>query len=136
MLDEMFTLFGERESRLNIRRKFESRKWFFVEDYSSQFNNKVLLADRLGVPEDELIDYIIDGIMDDSLKTHANLRCFQEKSQLLMSFSKIQLKETSGNKRVKQGVGVRCYNCICVGHHASEWQKLCGSCLPGSEGWW
>ena len=55
------------------------------------------------IPEDELIDYVIEGIPDNNLKIHANLQCFQSKSQLLKAFSKISIKgreKTYNNKRM------------------------------------
>ncbi|XP_037825491.1 uncharacterized protein LOC119614633 [Lucilia sericata] len=125
LLDELTELFGDKENKLSIRRKFEYRKWQYNEDFITYFNDKVVLAERLRIPEDELIDYVIEGIPDNSLKIHANLQCFQSKSQLLMAFSKISLKgrEQTYNKGEKRESGVRCYNCNCFGHYASECQK-------------
>ena len=125
LLDELIELFGDKENKLSIRRKFEYRKWQYNEDFITYYNDKVVLAERLRIPEDELIEYVIEGIPDNNLKIHANLQCFQSKSQFLLAFSKISLKgrEQTYNKGVKRESGVRCYNCNCLGHYASECQK-------------
>ncbi|GBP03951.1 Transposon Tf2-6 polyprotein [Eumeta japonica] len=122
LLNEMIAVFGEKESKLKLRRKFELRKWKHGEDFISYFNEKVALASDVQVPEDELIDYIIDGIPDDNLRTQANLQCFITKTQLLVAFSKVTLKRRQFGDE-NQLANVRCYNCNCLGHYANSCQK-------------
>lgn len=47
---------------------------------------KVILGNRVPVADEELVDYIIDGIPDETLRNQARLQNFDSKSALLKAF--------------------------------------------------
>jgi len=98
---------------------------------------------------DELVDYVIDGILDDQLRNQARMQNFETSGKLLEAFKKITLRPERGNPgstrkdnhnevRTSQNVamkkgesdrdrvkiqGRRCFNCQEVGHVSKECQK-------------
>ena len=40
------------------------RKWGYGEAFCEYYSDKVMLSQKIGIDEDELIDEIIDGILD------------------------------------------------------------------------
>lgn len=59
----------------------------------------MILANRVSVAGDELLDYIIEGIMDPRLQSQALLMNFQSGSALLKAFEKIQMSCRTRNHR-------------------------------------
>lgn len=113
-----------KDNKLVMRRNFEARKWQYKEDFIEYYNDKILLANKIGVGDEELIDYIIEGISDENLKIHANLQCFKNKTQILQAFSKIPLKEPARtNTIMKSEIKLRCFNCNSMGHFAADCRK-------------
>lgn len=143
LLAEMTTMFDNRQSRLDLRKKFEGRTWKTSESFSNYFHNKLILANAVPIEEEEITDYIIDGIPDVFLRNQARIQCFSEKENLLRAFEKINLdnsirvsteikKNTSRgpeknensvigtNKQTKMPSSTRCFNCSRFGHISSE----------------
>ncbi|KAH8406440.1 hypothetical protein KR222_006683, partial [Zaprionus bogoriensis] len=68
IMDEMSIVFGKNENKFTMRRKFESRKWQLVEEFSSYFNEKLILSNGLNMDEQEFIHYAVEGILDLQLR--------------------------------------------------------------------
>lgn len=108
--------------------------------------------------EEELVDYLIDGIPDKVLQNQARMQHFEKKDMLLRAFDKIKLRQDKGKqerdnnnymsdelKQEKLGgthkdenkvEGVRCFNCNQSGHRAKECAKPRrdrGSCYEFGE---
>jgi len=62
LLERMKEMFDLRPSKLALRKSFERRIWQNKESFSDYFHDKVILANRVPVDDEELTDYIIDGI--------------------------------------------------------------------------
>lgn len=63
LIDRMKRMFDHRPAKMELRRRFEKRSWCNDESFSDYYYDKVILANRVPVEEDELIDFIIiDGI--------------------------------------------------------------------------
>lgn len=67
LLIEIGTMFDRREDRLTLRKKFETRTWKASESFTDYFHEKIILSNSVTV-EEELVDYLIEGIPDMSLR--------------------------------------------------------------------
>ena len=135
LLKEMSTMFDHRPGKLAQRREFESRKWQSNEPFADYYHDKVILANRVPIAEDEMVDYIIDGIPDERLQDQARIQRFEEKSALLKAFEKISVSPKKNEPRArehskrndpyvrKDKESVTCYNCSEKGHFSSECRK-------------
>ncbi|XP_055908998.1 uncharacterized protein LOC129943517 [Eupeodes corollae] len=128
MLEEMRTLFDNRTSKLEIRRKFESRKWLSSEIFQNYFHDKLILANKMELAEEELLDCIIEGIPDHHLRVQAKMHRFVNRNQLLEAFSGISLPKpfNAGLRPSNEGeqkLQIRCFNCNSLGHLASDCKK-------------
>ena len=150
LLTELAAMFDHRPSKMALRRKFEEREWKNAETFSDYFHEKLILANAVPVDEDELVDYLIDGIPDISIRNQARIQRFKEKKTLLEAFEKVSLKsdkkshgasryETSdSNNKIKpedsktkadesskfrsggSRTSTRCFNCNKFGHLAPD----------------
>ncbi|XP_054001610.1 uncharacterized protein LOC128888608 [Hylaeus anthracinus] len=91
LLVRMESMLHHRESRLEARRKFESRRWAVNENFGEYFHDKLILANRVPVAEEEMVDTVIDGIPDVNLRNQARMCNITTISALLGAFSKIKL---------------------------------------------
>ncbi|XP_043065519.1 uncharacterized protein LOC122320921 [Drosophila ficusphila] len=141
--------FEFKENKLRIRKNFEQRKWQPGEPFGLYFNEKLVLANKLTIDEDELIEYIIDGIPNRQIKNQVIMQKIDDKENLLRTLADVELKmpasrnlEAAPNNAMKEKrddykKGERCYNCNSVGHYAADCNKpkrKPGSCYAcGSE---
>ena len=135
LLKEMMTMFDHRPGKFAQRREFESRKWQSNEPFADYYHDKVILAKRVPIAEDEMIDYIIDGIPDERLQDQARIQRFEEKSALLKAFEKVSVSSKKNEPRAreyskrndsyvyKDKESVTCFNCSAKGHLSSECRK-------------
>lgn len=84
-------MFDLRPSKLSLRRESENRAWKSNESFADYYHDKLILGNRVPVAQDELIDYIIDGILDAQLKHNARLMRFKNTGDLLETCDKIFL---------------------------------------------
>lgn len=94
LLTEMRTMFDHRPTKLTLRRQFEGRQWKPSETFGEYFKEKLTFANRIDVPADELVDYIIEGIPDSLLQNQARIQNFTSKDALLKAFEKISLRRS------------------------------------------
>ncbi|XP_049310646.1 uncharacterized protein LOC125778139 [Bactrocera dorsalis] len=123
LISQMNQVFGSGENKVVLRRKFETRKWKSGERFIEYFNDKVVLANQLQLGEEELVEYIIDGIPDYRLRNQAYMQCYTTKAQLLQAFSKIETGPKPIAPAQSQIQERRCYNCSSRGHLAAECRK-------------
>ncbi|KYN14490.1 hypothetical protein ALC57_13305 [Trachymyrmex cornetzi] len=64
LLQEMAQMFDSRPSKLSLRKEFEARIWKTEESFCDYYHEKVILANRVPIAEDELLDYVVEGISD------------------------------------------------------------------------
>jgi len=115
-----------------------------MELVSEYFHEKVTLANQVPVEEEEVVDYLIEGIPDVHLRNQAEVQRFSTKEELLEAFERVRLEcEKKGrppraNDKPRRDVSdsvtnqdksqplkkMRCYNCNEVGHKSQDCQQL------------
>lgn len=125
LLTEMGTIFKDRASRLMLKQKFEGRKWSSSETFQEYFHEKVILANKVSIHEDELMEYLIEGIPDQTIRSQAKMHCFRDKEHLLEAFRTVTLtrKAPALNTEPSTSKQFRCYNCNALGHMANSCKK-------------
>lgn len=93
LLEELRTMFRQHESRLYLRRRFESRVWKKEETFQEYIHNKTIMGNRVPIERDELLEYIIDGIPNIALRDQARIRGFSSVVGLLKAFERITLRD-------------------------------------------
>ncbi|XP_015189692.1 PREDICTED: uncharacterized protein LOC107073515 [Polistes dominula] len=91
LLYEIRKMFRHLPSCVDRKREFMRRQWKHGERFSEYFHDKVILGNCASVSEEELIEYLIDGIPDTTLQNTARIRGFRDRSELFSAFEKIQL---------------------------------------------
>lgn len=73
LLKAVADMFDHRPGRLELCRKFEARAWQTKESFSDYCYEKTILGNQVPIAEEELVDYVIDGIPDEQhAKSSAN----------------------------------------------------------------
>ncbi|XP_011859315.1 PREDICTED: uncharacterized protein LOC105556813 [Vollenhovia emeryi] len=83
--------------RVTLRKKFEAREWKQSESFADYFHDKVTLAKDVPIEEEDLVDYLVDGIPNDYLQDLARMKEFQKKEEMLRVFEKVSLRSTARN---------------------------------------
>jgi Arginine methyltransferase-interacting protein, contains RING Zn-finger len=158
LLTEMRSLYDHRPTTLYARKQFENRIWCNDEEFSEYYHDKVILANRIYIGEEEVVDYLIEGITDLVLRNQARMQRFKTKECLLDAFKGITLRADSKHSqrrvnemriktkhgsleaRVNEPTGrrndMRCYNCNGFGHvskHCNRPKRERGTCYRCGE---
>lgn len=143
ILRELKSMYDHRPSKVDLRKQFEARLWQSGETFHDYFHEKIVKANQVPIPQDEVLDYVIDGISDVHLRNHARMQNFTSTAELLQAFKKITIrsdfknrskgvneKNEVKNKDPKSPVQEearrkdnRCYNCNQTGHMAKSCDK-------------
>lgn len=100
LLNALRAMFCHRVDKIAIRRRFEERTWKKDESFSEYVHDKVIMANRISLPEDEMLQYVIEGIPDANLRDSARIHGFTTKESLLQAFEAISLR---GPETTKHG---------------------------------
>ncbi|XP_011860259.1 PREDICTED: uncharacterized protein LOC105557594 isoform X1 [Vollenhovia emeryi] len=141
LLGKLREMFYHRPSKILTRRQFEQRTWKREETFSSYLHDKVILADRVPIEDDEIIEYIIEGIPDQMLRNQARVQRLKSQESLLEAFDKVslrgrghhtgtypkneeKLKQQKTGKKTGKGeaakITKRCHNCGLLTHYATD----------------
>lgn len=93
LLGKLREMYDHRPSKILLRKQFEERSWKKKETFHQYVHEKVILANQILFDEDEIIDYIIDGIRVASLRDQARIGTFTSKASLLQAFEKVTLRD-------------------------------------------
>ncbi|XP_075154162.1 uncharacterized protein LOC142227494 [Haematobia irritans] len=132
LMQQMKDMFDVKENRIIARRNFEDRKWKYNEKFVDYFNAKVILSNPLRMQDDELLEYLVEGISSLQLRTQAKLQNYKSKEDFFQTFKNIeqqprqslsrsQAENTTGTS--KGSTPMKCFNCNCSGHIAAECRK-------------
>jgi len=97
LLDELRAMFHHRQSKVVIRKKFEERMWKRDETFHEYFHEKVIMGNRVPI-DDEMLEYVIEGIPDEALQNQACIQRFTTTDGLLKAFEKVTLRDRAGAK--------------------------------------
>lgn len=97
-LDEIMNgfrkMYDHRPVRVALRKKFEAREWQTSENFADYFHDKIILAKDVPIDEEEMVDYLIDGIPSDQLQDMARMKEFATKEDMIRVFEKVSLRPT------------------------------------------
>lgn len=102
LINQMKRMFDHRPAKMELRRRFEKKSWRNDDSFSDYYYDKAILASRVPVDEDELVDFIIDGILEMQLRNQARTHRFGRKEDLLKAFEQIKLQPDNKN-RLRRG---------------------------------
>jgi len=94
IMDGFRKMYDHRPVRMALRKKFEAREWKPSESFADYFHDKIVLAKDVPVDEEEMVDYLIDGIPNDHLRNLARMKEFSKKEDMLRGLEKIPLRPT------------------------------------------
>ena len=150
LLQAMKKIFKRRENKVVLRRKFEERTWKPGEAFSHYYHDKIILGNRVALAEDELVEYLINGIPEKHMRNQARIQQFESTADLLEAFEEVALdggknrphRETPSSSKPEARENrtpaaqekttaakevntewpktARCYNCSKYGHLAKD----------------
>lgn len=146
LMRKMNDTFNFRPAKVDRRRQFERRIWRSDESFSNYYFDKIILAGRVPVDEEEIVEHLIDGIPDVQLRNQARMHCFERKEDFRRAFGKVTLPpeqrsrtdqrvralqskplpKTTVTKEVehrRNDATTKCYNCNKSGHLARNCDK-------------
>ncbi|CAK9800876.1 Transposon Ty3-I Gag-Pol polyprotein [Anthophora plagiata] len=142
LYEELRQRFDHRPNRLALRRQCEQRTWHKEEPFADYFYEKMNLAEKIIIPQEELVDLIIDGVPDEELRNQARMHCFESPKEILKAFSKLSIKHHAKENRGRdprdgrrpttarpseipsaRRSDLRCFNCNKVGHVQKDCRK-------------
>lgn len=85
LLSKLREMYDSRPNKLELRKKFEARTWKATESFSDYHHDKLIKANEVPIPEDEIVDYLIEGIPDHQLRNQARIQNFQSASAVTAS---------------------------------------------------
>lgn len=151
LLSKLKEMYGSRPNKLELRKKFEARTWKATESFSDYHHDKLIKAYEVPIPEEEIIDYLIESIPDHQLRNQARIQNFQSTSTLLQVFKKISLRsdfksstkrqeKTEGESKMSQSTEdskgnnsrgtMRCFNCNKSGHMMKDCRQPKRTWIP------
>lgn len=140
LLVEYKKMFCFRPSKSGALRQLQERTWRKDESFVEYYHDKIIKANRVPIDDPyELVDHLVEGIPDQTLRNQAITHCFNHPEAMLRAFEKLSLPQSSqGNsyrgdrwgtnprartderrqwdwRTPRRNVG-NCYNCGEAGH--------------------
>ncbi|KAG7198949.1 hypothetical protein KM043_015912 [Ampulex compressa] len=101
-------MYRPRRNKIDARRKFEGWIWKKGETFREYAHDKIVMGIRVPIDDDDMLDYLIDGISGGSLRDQARIHCFATTEGLIDAFDKIVLRDqcttNPTNRQEKRGV--------------------------------
>ncbi|XP_076660357.1 uncharacterized protein LOC143363695 [Halictus rubicundus] len=96
LLVEYRKMFFFRPSRSEALRQLQERTWKRGESFVDYYHDKMIRANRVPINDSyELIDHLVDGIPDQTLRNQAIMYCFSNPEAMLRAFEKLALPQPS-----------------------------------------
>ncbi|XP_071636795.1 uncharacterized protein [Temnothorax longispinosus] len=103
LLKGLRKMFQYHQSKVTLRKKFEERKWKQSESIHEYVHDKIILGNKIAVPDEDILEYIVEEIPDVHLRDHARMQSFGNIDTLLQAFEKISLSDRASSSSTKQG---------------------------------
>lgn len=132
-------MFFHETGRVHMRKQFERRIWRRDETFNEYAHQKIILGNRIKIDEEEMTEYIIEGIPDPVLRDQARVQRLRTKKALFEAFERVSLRGgeqqgARGGMRERRAQGradgedsgatrdatIRCHNCGAQGHRAAD----------------
>ena len=97
LFKEMKVMFDHKPRKLQLRKQFEERYWKHGENFSDYVHDKIIMGNRVPIDKEEIVDYLINGILDAVVKNQARMQNFETVDDLLKAFEKITLRSRGPN---------------------------------------
>ena len=101
LLSGLRGMFGQRPNVLDSRRDFERRAWKTGETFADYVHEKLILGNKVPIADNEIVDYDIEGIPDENIKSVAYTRGFRTVEEVVLAYARMTLPE--GTRRQKTG---------------------------------
>ncbi|KAF2896112.1 hypothetical protein ILUMI_10063 [Ignelater luminosus] len=92
---QLTDMFGRKENKLKTRRTFEQRMWKRDEAFNDYYHDRALLANKLQLEEPEIIEYVVEGIEDITLRNQAKLKESTTLNKLLTTMNELDYSNYS-----------------------------------------
>lgn len=83
LLKELRKMFQCYQSKVTLRKKFEERKWKQSESIHEYIHDKIILSNKIAIPDEDILEYIVEGIPDVHLRDYARMQSFSNIDTLL-----------------------------------------------------
>ena len=93
LMDEIGRMYRPKRNRIELRKRFEARVWKKGESFREYAHDKIIIGNRVPIDDCDMLDYLIDGIPDRTLRNQARIQNFATKESLIEAFDKITLRE-------------------------------------------
>jgi hypothetical protein len=130
---EMKQMFKKRLNKVEVMREFEARKWTRGEDFTKYYADKVRLRNKARLGEEDILQYLIDGIENRMLQNFVRInnpfeltdvltimKDVKNEDRKLSSTKSAHTSVSSSEKSQTTKKSTRCYNCNTEGHVASK----------------
>lgn len=101
LFEEMRGMFWLRQNKLTLRKAFENRVWKEDETFNEYLHDKTIMGNRFSIDKEELLDYVIDGIPNETLRNQARMQRFTTTDALQEALGKTSLHEQNTMKSNK-----------------------------------
>ena len=91
-LGEMRGMFLSHRGQALLRRKFERRAWWRSKTFLEYVHEKVIIGNGMPVAEDEVLDYLIEGLPDVVLRDQACMGRFTTAASLMQASERVSLR--------------------------------------------
>lgn len=98
-----------------LRTQLAKRTWSGRENFEEYYQSKRIFAQKLNLPEEEFVQYLVEGIEDQTLRNQARIRNFKNVNDVIQAFRLIQLDPVPFRRKMSL-----CYSCSQPGHFAAE----------------
>ena len=114
LLDKMAALFSLAVRKSDSRRRLQERKWSSIEPFTKYCQEKIILANKLKLENEELVDEIIAGVGDVQLEDHLRMMNFADPMAMMAACKDVKKRKISAPFRNN---GPRlCFQCNSPNH--------------------
>lgn len=112
---DLRAMFAVPVNNYQLRTELARRTWSGKEPFEEYCQLKRLLARKLDLPEKELVEYLVEGIEDQTLRNQARIQNFGTVNEVIQAFRMIRFNAAPPKKKIPV-----CFSCNQPGHFAAN----------------